>query len=168
MILSAHLIAGAVIAVKSSQPILGLLLAFLSHYLLDFIPHQEYSIRNIWEKQWEKSFFDFLKIGLDILLGIIIVLFLIKNLTLAFWGGFFGLIPDGLMVLYLFLPKNRFLEKHAVFHRKIIHIFKNNGYSLNGSPHNGPRSNPIKKEFFFLRILSQVLVVVLSIFFIQY
>ncbi len=76
MVLTSHILAGAAIATRINNPILGFVLAFLSHYFLDFIPHREYLIKNVKEKQWSKSYFDFLKIALDISLGVLIIIFL--------------------------------------------------------------------------------------------
>lgn len=126
-----HILAGAAIATRVSNPAYGFIFAFLSHYLLDFIPHWEYSIKNIAEKHWRKSFPDFLKIVLDSSAAILIITLFTKNLFLAFAGGFFAILPDGFAMLYYFFPKNRLLEKHHnIFHTKIVHFLKNEKISL--------------------------------------
>jgi len=73
MILLVHLLFGALIGQKILNPVLAIVLAFLSHYFLDFFPHIEYSIKNISEKRWKKSLPDFLKIFLDLAAGIILI-----------------------------------------------------------------------------------------------
>jgi len=51
MILTTHMLAGAAAASKISNPFLALPLALLSHYLCDFLPHNDYSIINIVERR---------------------------------------------------------------------------------------------------------------------
>jgi len=138
MILSVHIILGAAIALNINPLFGGLLLAFLSHYLLDALPHWEYSIKNIKEKNWRSSLVDFLKISLDIFFGFLIVYFLSKNFILASLGALFAVLPDIFIFLNIILP-NRILGSLCNFHQK-IHI----------SNH---------KEPFFLRIFSELLVV---------
>lgn len=142
MILTCHLLVGALIAAKIEIIPLALLLAFLSHYLLDFIPHIEYSVKNIKEKNWGKSLPDFLKIILDISSGILLI-FILKNQPIVFIGAFLAISSDGINLLNLILP-NRLLKAHYDFHRK-IHFLKN------------------KKISPFWRILSQVLVILIVV-----
>ena len=76
MILLAHLIFGAAIASKIHNPFLAVVLAFLSHYFLDFMPHTEYDIKNIHlikGKQWRKIYPEILKVLLDFLSGILLI-----------------------------------------------------------------------------------------------
>ncbi len=135
MVLSVHILTGAAIAVKTQNPILGLLFAFFSHYLIDIIPHQEYSIQNIKDRRWKNSFGEFSKVFLDILIGLLIVLIFTKDYFLAILGGFLAILPDALTLLD-FLHQN---------HDK-IHWFKNN-----------------KKISLFWEILSQIIVAGISI-----
>lgn len=144
MILTTHLVAGAVIATKINNPVLGLFLAFLSHYFLDFICHREYNINNIIEKQWKKSRFDFLKVFLDISLGVLLILFFSKNLSIALLGGFFSILADGFTILNLIFS-NKLLQTHNNFHQK-IHFLK------------------YKKIPFGGRILTQLLITLTAIF----
>jgi len=133
MILTVHILTGAAILAKTQNPILGFLFAFLSHFVLDTIPHQQYPVNNITGRQWQESKADFLKIVLDLLLGFLIVLFLIcfisqgqsftseKQLQI-FLGGFSGVLADAFTLLYFLFPKIKFLEMFYNFHQK-IHIF---------------------------------------------
>ena len=147
MILTAHLLSGAAIVAKTQNPFLGFLFAFLSHYFLDLLPHQEYSIENIRKLQghplksqktfpffflskdtiklWKESFFDFLKVALDFSLGVLIIFILSENLLLSLSGGFFAVLPDGLTFLSIILPKNKLLKKHYFFHREKVHYLGN-------------------------------------------
>lgn len=149
MILTVHLLAGAVIAQNFPYLIPGLFSAFLSHYFLDFLFHREYLIKNILEKRWRNSFFDFLKVVLDLLFGIFLVLVFSKNILLAFVGGFFGILPDGMTFLFLLFPRNKFLKKHYYFHRRVIHFFAN------------------KKIPLFWGIFNQVLLFSIAVYFLR-
>jgi len=147
MILTCHLLVGAAIANKIKFLPLAFFLAFLSHYFLDFIPHIDYSIKSIKGKKWEKSFPAFLKVILDISLGVLLISIFSKNQPVIFVGAFFAILSDGLNFLNLFFS-NRILEIHYALHQK-IHFFKN------------------KKISFFWRIFSQILIVLTAIFFLR-
>lgn len=145
MIITCHLLFGAAIAQKTQNPALGLFFAFLSHFLLDFIPHQEYGV-NFKQKFWKAPLLDFLKVGADFLLGILVISAINKNMILALAGGFAAIIPDVIAVLYFVLPENRIMKIYYDFHGGKIHYFKNKIPALWG-------------------ILSQVAVISVSIFF---
>ena len=72
MILLTHIFIAAIIAAKIKYWPLALFFALLSHYSLDFLPHNEYLIKNIERKDWKNSEKDFLKIGIDFGIGIIL------------------------------------------------------------------------------------------------
>jgi len=118
MIFTCHLLAGAIIASKIKVIYLVIPLAFLSHYFLDLLPHVEYSIPYIKERRWFYAFFDFMKVALDLALGVFIILFFSNNYFLAFLGGFFAVLPDGLVFLQLLLP-SKVTGIHSAFHDKI-------------------------------------------------
>lgn len=46
MLAASHALTGAVIAAKTQNPVLGFALAFLSHPILDLIPHWDFNSRN--------------------------------------------------------------------------------------------------------------------------
>jgi len=193
MILTCHLLIGAAIASKIQPAPLALGLAFLSHYFLDFIPHQEYSLKNIFEKRWRKSKLDFLKIFLDFSFGILLILLFSKNpcpkpdLFLGFEpiiyaGAFFAVLPDGFTFLALIFEKSKILGKHHRFHQNTIHLFKvledpalltkeRDAKASKNPPH--PRSLSVFNNSFSLegkvwtgfKIFSQVLVISIAIFF---
>lgn len=150
MILFPHFLAGAAITSQIQSAPLAMLLAFLSHYLLDVLPHIEYRIGDIKARNLQKSFFSFVKITLDILIGIFIVLSLAQKPLLALMGGFFAILPDGLTFLSFFFLKNKLLQKHLFFHHQKIHFLRN------------------KKIPFFGKILIQVSVIAVSIFFLTF
>jgi len=149
MILLAHLLFGAVIASYIKNPILAIILTFLSHYLLDFIPHAEYPIKNISEKDWKKSLPDFLKILVDFTTGAVLIFIFSAKTPIIFICAFFAILPDGLTVLSAIFP-NRFLAMHNFVHSKKIHVLKT------------------KKISNFWRILSQAIIVMFSIILLKF
>jgi hypothetical protein len=147
MILSAHILTAAVVVSKVQNPVLGIFLAFLSHYLLDSIPHREYSAKNIFEKNWKKSLPDFLKVFLDGLIGFSIIFLITDNNFIIYLGGFMGILPDGIAFLALLFPRIKLLEIHQKFHHKLHENFHK-------------RKIPV-----FWEIFSQIAVSLISIYF---
>lgn len=129
MILLVHMLFGAVIASYIKNPILAVFLAFLSHYILDLLPHVEYSIKNINEKNWKKSLPDFLRVFLDFSLGIILILFFSAKTPIIFIAVFFTILPDGISFLSSFI-KNKTLKNYSELHREKIHFLKNKKISM--------------------------------------
>jgi len=148
MILIAHLLAGAAIASKIKSIPLAIILSFFSHYLLDIIPHTEYSIKNIKDKQWQKSFPDFLRVSIDFSMSILVILIFSKLNFIILLIAMFAVLPDGLALVNLAFP-NKLLDFHDKIHEK-IHFLKN------------------KKISNFWRVLSQVLVIIISIFLLKF
>lgn len=144
MILLVHMLLGAVVGTLVKNPLLAVVLAFFSHYFLDFFPHVEYSIENIEEKKWKKFLPDFLKILADFLGGITLIFLFSGNLPIVYTCAFFSIVPDGLSLMND-LTKNSLLQKHSIFHQKKIHFLKN------------------KKISIFWRILNQLVIVAVSI-----
>jgi hypothetical protein len=160
MILFCHLLVGAAIAAKIQILPLAIILAFLSHYVLDFIPHWEYSVNNILSRQWRKSKFDFLKVALDFGFGILLIFIFSKTSGIILAGAFLAVLPDGFTLLNLILP-NRLLKIHDKFHRE---------YFLRSlkSPSKSTRldfSRSLENKILFLfGIFSQILISILAIF----
>lgn len=146
MVLTVHILIGAAVATRTGNPILGLLFAFLSHYLIDAIPHKEYSIQNIKEGKWQNSSKDFLKIFLDILIGFFLIIIFQGNYFLAFLGGLSAILPDILTFLHFIFPKIKPLHLLSKFHEK-THWFKHSKIKI-----------PL-----FLGIFTQVLMLFLAI-----
>ena len=112
MILTAHLLTGAAIASKVSNPAGAIILAFLSHYFLDLLPQIEYSVKSIRERRWQKSFQDFFKVALDFFSGILLILLFSNNQPIIFVAALVAIVPDGLHFLNIVFYKNRLLKKH--------------------------------------------------------
>ena len=171
MILLAHLLFGAVIGSLVKNIYLAVILAFLSHYLLDILPHIEYPIENIhpvkyreavispkaklfdWvkEKQWKRAIPQIITVILDFLAGILLIILLSKNYPIIYACAFFAILPDGFTVLNIIFP-TKFLEPFQKFHQK-IHFLKNNSSTSSGQ---------IKISNFW-RISSQIIVAFISI-----
>lgn len=143
MILSVHIIIGATVAAKTGGLGWGLLLAFLSHYLFDTLPHAGYSVKNLQQRKWGQTAPELFKIFLDIFVGFFLVLWLSKNTTFVLLGGLVAILPDGLNFLAMCFP-SRFFDFFNKFHLKI------NDFSENiNSP--------------FLRVIGQIVVAIIAL-----
>lgn len=152
MIITCHLLAGAAIVTKIHNPFLSLPLAFLSHYILDFIPHTEYETSPRRSINGKINWIPFLsKIGVDFLIGILILLIISKNKILAPIGGFLGILGDFDNVIFLFpsLSKNKFLKSCTDFYKNRLH----------------PPEN--KKIPLWVKISTQIAVMLIAIYFLQ-
>lgn len=120
MVLTTHLIAGAAVAqVLPNNPAIGFTAGFISHFLLDSIPHWDYPLHSA-KRDLENPLnsdivlnkyflLDIIKIGIDFLLGFSVFM-LVFNIDgklswQAFWGAFGGVIPDFLQFAYFKLRK---------------------------------------------------------------
>jgi len=144
MILLVHLLFGAAIGSTVKNIPLAIVLAFLSHYFLDLIPHIDYPVKSTEKNQWHKILIAFLKVATDICAGILLILIFSKNQPIIYICGFAALIPDGLTVLKYLIPNQKILEAHYRLHQK-IHFLED------------------KKISKFWRITSQVIVALISI-----
>lgn len=147
MVLTPHLLAGAAIASNVQSPALALVIAFLSHFLLDILPHREYSIRKIKEKKWRESFSVFLKMAADMSIGLLAIFLLSENTPIIYAAAFVSILSDGANLLNIILP-SKLLGYHLAFHQK-IHFFEG------------------KKISVYWRVLSESLVIFLSIFYLR-
>ena len=149
MILLAHMIFGAIFGSMFQNPILAIVLAFLSHYFLDLFPHIEYPIVNIHDKNWKKSLPDFLKVLLDFLFGLLIIYIFSKNYLIIYICAFFAIVPDGLTLVTSIFPN--FLKLHHKIHTENIHYLT--------KQKNFPK---------FWKILTQIIVVIISAILLKY
>jgi len=144
MILLVHMLFGAATASLVKNPIFAVVLAFLGHYSLDFIPHVEYDIKDIKEKRWHRAYPEIIKVFLDFLTGFLIIFTFSGNRSMIYICALTAVIPDGFTFLNIIFP-NKILVLHDKIHRGKIHILKN------------------KKISVFWRIISQVIIAVISI-----
>jgi len=146
MLLTPHILTGVAIIILVQNPILGLIFVLLSHYFLDIFPHTEYIIKNIRAGQWSRSLPDFLKVFLDIVLGLTIVFFITGYSPLILLACAVSLFPDGLTLLYYIFPANKLFKRHMKIHVAINAVCEN------------------KKIPGFLGIISQVIVITVAIY----
>ena len=116
MILVTHGAVGAAIGqALKTHPILAIIAAFLSHFCLDAIPHWDYSLRSSKEDPNNqlnndiiigKDFYiDLVKIGCDVLAGLIIALLIARPTTFyeflfAMATALAAMVPDFLQFFY--------------------------------------------------------------------
>ncbi|MEI6553227.1 MAG: hypothetical protein WCO09_01540 [bacterium] len=116
MILTTHAVTGATLAtLMPNNPILGFIVGFGSHFVLDSIPHWDYSLKSSKiDKQRplksdivvNKDFFkDLIKIGLDAVLGLTLSLLLLgvlrhQSILIILCGAIGGMTPDFLQFVY--------------------------------------------------------------------
>jgi len=117
MILSTHAVIGAAVAsLFPGKPILGVSVAFLSHFLLDAIPHWDYNLRSKHQNpldplkddlpfKFNRDYFlDVLKLGLDFFVGIFLSVLIFWHHThswqLLLAGALAGVLPDFLQFVY--------------------------------------------------------------------
>lgn len=145
MILLVHMLFGAAIGNLAKNIPAAIVLAFLSHYFLDLLPHIEYSIANLGQKQWRKKMPDILKALLDFVFGVLFILILSKNTPIIYICAFFAILPD-IISLFARIISNRLLEKYHELHIETIHFLKN------------------KKIPKALRIATQFIIIFVSVF----
>jgi hypothetical protein len=114
--LTAHgIVGGAIVSLMPAHPILGLCLAFASHYLLDAIPHWDYPIRSASvdpkigaRMRYDRALLaDAIAIGTDGILGVAlpVVLFATReSFVLIACGACAAMLPDFLQFWHARFP----------------------------------------------------------------
>ncbi len=180
MTLGTHAIVGATLGAIAGNPAGAFVIGFLSHFLLDAIPHWDYKLGSFEEPavgvskletkvHFNKTFIkDLFKISLDVLIGIIgasIIayfatkniggLFAAANITLLFsvaFGAIGGMLPDPLQLAYYVMKREPLTSLQK------FHIWIHTDIRLKGST---------QKEI--LGVISQiVLVLIVSSLFLLY
>ena len=156
MILTIHAVAGAAVANQFQNKLIAWVLAFLSHFLLDAIPHKDYDLSNAKLGLRDKKFWMFiLKAMIDLLIGFILIIIFTKemsNLKHNLIGGFIALIPDGLTLLYFIIkPNNKILKILSAILEKFYYNFHKSLGWLENTP-------------LFWGILSQVIILIISLY----
>lgn len=138
MTLTTHAVAGAALATLfPNYPVLGFAVGFVSHYFLDAMPHWSYSVKSIREDEnnllntniilSRDSYMDLFKIGLDGVLGLLLVFIIFgmshqQSLLTIFMGAIGGMAPDALQFCYWkwkHEPLITFQRLHNWVHTKI-------------------------------------------------
>ena len=159
MTLATHTVIGvALTSLIPTHPYVGFYVAFTSHFLLDAIPHWDYHLlsRSIHPNHgdaivFDRPFFlDMLRIGSDILFGLLIsyLFFYQTAFTFAFGAGVVGaLIPDFLQFVY-----GKFRHEPLISLQK-FHIWIHSKIRLKDRP--------------VIGVLSQIVFVGLFVFFLK-
>lgn len=97
MLILAHSTVGLLIGTVVKNPVLSFFLAWLSHYVLDFIPHSDTGYFKNTEKDWLKNKKVVIWVFIDALLSITLFYLVIlkTGFTLSILAGYLGsLVPD--------------------------------------------------------------------------
>ena len=119
MILTTHILSGAVLGANVQNPYAVAGLAVAMHFALDLLPHGDYLDK-------KSKLREFWKVALDLAIGlgtVAAILFFrgetstanLQNITI---GIFFSLLPDGTTLLYWKMGV-KFLKPIYVFHQKL-------------------------------------------------
>ena len=158
MILTPHIIVGAVIGAKIHNFWLIAILGLLSHFILDKIPHWDYTqaIKKFLATNKFKYLIIFiLKVFTDFVFGFIIAIIIFLNSALPFnslqyilMGVLFSILPDVVLGTSFLFKNSIIAQKYFVFHKKYLHFKKES-----------------EKEgvITFLGIFSQIIVIAISL-----
>jgi len=125
MTLATHAVVGAALAAAlPNHPLLGGLFAFVSHFMLDALPHWDYAILSASANpdapaklSLDRLFLlDLVRIGSDALLGLVVAGAVFFNSPVWFLGATFAILPDFLQFVYSKYPKGLVAQLQA-FHR---------------------------------------------------
>lgn len=130
MVLSVHtLVGGALGAVLPVSPLASFAIGFVSHFVLDAIPHSDYPLQSISKDREDRGqdamvkdgrlAHDLFVNGIDGILGFLILVFLTFNANSLFsivFGAIGACVPDGLQFLHFMFPKVKWLQDFKKFH----------------------------------------------------
>lgn len=145
MFLFVHILFGAAIGSVIENVYLAVILALISHYLLDIVPHIDYPIKTDDRKKKRKVVYGGLKLATDLGLGVLSVIIFSNNQPAVYICSFAGMFPDLLTAFKYLTPSNKILEMHYNFHSIKMHFLKNSKVSR------------------FWRIIMQAIVIIISV-----
>lgn len=104
MLLSVHATVGAIIGENVNSPVLAFILAFISHYLLDVIPHGDTALVKAYRENFKQKAMIYL-ITFDIFssIALFFILFFFHKITFSepvLWGIVGGILPDIMVAIY--------------------------------------------------------------------
>ena len=147
MILATHAIVGATVAqIFPKYPLLGFVTAFLSHFILDAIPHNDYKLKSFVQDEspakdikkmdmilGKKFIQDLVKIAFDCMSGFAVALTVFSSselmMRIAFIGAVGGVLPDALQFAYFKIKKEP-LTTLQKFHKIIQYRIGNGNYHV--------------------------------------
>jgi zinc transporter ZupT len=117
MLLSVHATVGAIIGENVNTPLLAFVLAFISHFILDIIPHGDAKLIKAYRNDFKNKGFLYLII-FDLIATIIILALLLISHKISysqkvFWGIMGGILPD-LMVASHEITNKYFKRWHKI------------------------------------------------------
>jgi len=94
-----HAVTGAMVAAVIGEPAIALPAAFLSHFVIDMLPHWDYyKLKTKNSKTWANA-------AVDLILALTALEILILTTTVSPWliaaGGLLGILPDTMWLSYL-------------------------------------------------------------------
>lgn len=108
-----HAVTGVLVAVAIKQPAVALPAAFLSHFVIDMLPHWDYKVPGLAKMRH-------LVTGVDLLAStwlIILLAFLLPSHGwLALFGGFLSILPDTMWLPYILHGKSSPMHKNTPLH----------------------------------------------------
>src|SRR3989338_4651969 len=115
MMITPHVLVGAALATRISNPFALVFFAVVSHFVIDMIPHHDYDINPL-KKKFYKIFIDGAIAAASLWYFIAPMPF--EQQALCALGGFFGIFPDGLWMLHRLFGW-KFLGPYVNFHYKL-------------------------------------------------
>ncbi len=132
MILASHIIVSGLLGTTTQNYFLAAVFGFVSHYILDAIPHwdyfsDEFKLRAKTEKSFiknKKFWQELINVALDILIGLGLLFIFLKyyknpQIIPAIIGVAFGVLPDPLGLLY-WITKWKFIKWNFDF-QEFVH-----------------------------------------------
>lgn len=105
MTLATHATLGAVIGHGTGDPLLAFVLAFISHFLIDMIPHGDTGLADSYKIHKKRRKTALAYVSIDAVVTILFVLLIVNTRNLASletftWGIIGGVLPDLLIGVY--------------------------------------------------------------------
>jgi len=113
MIITPHVLAGAAFATQVSNPFAIIFGALALHHVLDLTPHWDYDIKSSKRAAIAKIVIDIAVVGIAML--ILLSYFPLEKQFDILLGGFFGILPDGFVLLHM-ISKGKYFNWYIKFH----------------------------------------------------
>ena len=120
MLIATHSIVGAVIGTEVNYPPLAFILGFISHFILDVIPHND-GPDDVVGRTGPNSINQYLVVAVDGLVAICTIIYFGQSSESAsfFWGALGGITPDlidNVPILKEYVRKLKVFDKFHQFH----------------------------------------------------
>ena len=116
MLETPHVALGVAIAVAIPNPLISIPLAFVSHFMLDMVPHWNPHINTEMKKYGKLTNPTFFIIGVDLTLALILTIVVAKSNPYIYLASFMSILPDIAEGPYfLFGWRNKYLDKILKF-----------------------------------------------------